>query len=327
MTSADQLVVLTPAPPDEKFWRKYSREFEFPISLLSSLFLMSLAFGLLALFLILAVGPPREKRLPPMMMVDGGTGDSGEGMINAGGGPGDDKKAEATTPTPELAQTPDATPTALPDLKQQPTEAPSVESNSESSTATPDSFARLEEALQARLKEDNGKNGVRGPGDGTNGTNKGESGTGADATRARSLRWSMKFITSSGRDYLDQLNAMGAVVMVGVPPDKKQLMIFRDLKNPRPGTMATESDLARFSGQVQFYDTKRDSARDVGAALGLDFVPDSFWAIFPRGIEDEMARLERQHQNLRPEQIVQTRFKVEVSNGKYKLSVFEQVRK
>lgn len=326
MTSADQLVVLTPAPPDEKFWRRYSREFEFPISLLSSLFLMSLAFGLLALFLILAVGPPREKRLPPMMMVDGGTGDFGEGTVNAGGAAGDERKADATTPTADLAEKVDANTTALPDVKVPPTTAPSVESNDDSSSATPNSFAKLEEALQAKLREGGGKGGAAGKGDGS-GDKPGESGTGADATRARSLRWSMKFITSSGRDYLDQLSAMGAVVMVGVPPDKKQLMIFRDLKNPRPGTMATESDLARFSGQVQFYDTKRDSARDVGAALGLDFVPDSFWAIFPRGIEEEMARLERQHQNLRPEQIVQTRFKVEISNGKYKLSVFEQVRK
>ena len=320
-------VLLEPVPPDETFWRKHSPQLEMPTSFLIATFLMTAMFGVLVLFMLYALGPGPEKMMPTMGLVDGGEDDAGIGSPGAAGGGLNDLENQAKTTTaetpPEIATVPDQSLPAVQDIKNSiniddPTApAPAI------APSKVDAYGALDEAIRKQMLA--GAAGPTGTGKpNAEGVGTGPGGVGADKTRARSLRWTMLFKTQSGRDYLDQLHALGAVVLVGVPPDRKEMYIFRDLKNPRPGTIATPADFAQFASQVQFNDAKSDAVRSVGQELRLDFAPDSFWAIFPKGIEEELARLEGAYQNRRAEDIEQTRFQVSVVGGRHKLVVADQ---
>ena len=65
-----------------------------------------------------------------------------------------------------------------------------------------------------------GNGGEGGPGAGT--------GTRADNTHARTMRWVIAFKTLGGRDYLDQLQGFGAKLIVPMA-DGKTMMLFRSL--------------------------------------------------------------------------------------------------
>ncbi|MGL6072648.1 MAG: hypothetical protein ACRC8S_00675 [Fimbriiglobus sp.] len=318
-------------PPEETVWRKYSSNLEFPISLLISTFLLTSMFAILVGLLFLALGSGPEKKLPPISFSEGDD-DTGQGSPGTGGNPNDALvKSESkpdTTGTesskedftlPEIQQIKDAI--ALDD----PTNEP-IAVAPENAKA----YQNLDEALRNKLLNIGGKKGAGNSaetGSGKEGSGTGPGGVGADRTRARSLRWVMLFKTNGGRDYLDQLNSLGAVVLVSLPSDKKSMYIFRDLRNPQPGTLVKEEELIQFSQQIQFCDDKPSSAKDVGRALNLNFVPDGFWAIFPKGIEEQLAKLERDYRNRRPEDIEQTKFQVSVIGGQYRLVVSEQTER
>jgi hypothetical protein len=89
----------------------------------------------------------------------------------------------------------------------------------------------------------------------------------------------------------------------------------------------TQDQLIRLSGQMQFADIKRESVRSVADALGLDFTPNSFWTFFPKGAEDELAKLEKGYNNRQPEDIAETRFRVEIIDGRYRFDVAAQTLK
>jgi hypothetical protein len=170
----------------------------------------------------------------------------------------------------------------------------------------------------------NPKGSGGGPGSGDGPKQDGNGGTGASSARQRSLRWILRFRTLDGRDYLQQLGAIGATILVPLPPENKQAYIFRDLKNPKSGEYVTEAEWKKLDNQVRFCDFKRDSVSGVAIALGLDFTPNSFWAFFPKGLEEELSRKEIAHANRRPEDIEETVFTVVIRGGVYTISVAEQ---
>src|SRR5207248_3032731 len=63
-----------------------------------------------------------------------------------------------------------------------------------------------------------GKGETKQPGNGPGGI--------ANDSRARSLRWVLRFSTTDGQDYLDQLAAMGAVILIPLPPENKECLFF-----------------------------------------------------------------------------------------------------
>ena len=61
--------------------------------------------------------------------------------------------------------------------------------------------------------------------------------------------------------------------------------------------------------------------------MKLNFTPKTFWAFFPRDIEDELAQKEQAYRGKKPCEIEETIFLVKVSNNKAEIAVMEQTLK
>ena len=314
-------------PPEATVWKKYSPNLEFPISLLVSTFFLTSMFALLVALLFLSLGSGPEKKVPPISLAENGDDDSGDGSVGAGGNLEEKLINPIVQPPSTSGDETIKNDFTIPEVRDVQNAIALEDPNAESVAVAPENaknLSRLEESLKTKLTGIGGPKGNPGAGKGDGQPGTGPGGTGASGTRARSLRWVMRFQTNGGRDYLDQLQALGAIVLVSVPPEKKQMYVFKDLRNPKPGIVATDAELGTYSQQIQFCDSKPKSGEEVGRALNLNFVPGEFWAIFPRGIEEELAKLEKSYRNRRPEDVEQTIFRVSVVGGQYKLVVSEQ---
>ena len=323
--SADPLAF---GPPEATVWKKYSPNLEFPISLMVATFFLTSMFAILVGLLFLSLGGGPEKKVPPISLADGGTDDAGEGSPGQGGNL--NETLEAPKPLNTSGDESIKNDFNIPEVKDIQKAIALEDPSAEAVAVAPENaknLKRLENSLRDKLTGIGGPKGNPGAGKGDGQPGVGPGGTGSDATRARSLRWVMRFQTSGGRDYLDQLQALGAIVLVAVPPEKKSMYVFKDLRNPVPGVVATDAELATYSQQIQFCDPKSKSGEEVGRALKLDFTPGEFWAIFPKGIEEELSKLEKGYRNRRSEDIEQTIFKVSVVGGQYKLVVSEQTNR
>jgi hypothetical protein len=120
---------------------------------------------------------------------------------------------------------------------------------------------------------------------------------------------------------------MGAILLIPLPPDNKDCLYVGDLKNPRAHRPATDDDLKRMANQIKFSDTRPDSVRGVCETVGAPNGVRSFWAFFPRGFEDELARKETGYRNRRAEDIDETVFRVIPRGGGYDIVVDDQTVK
>jgi hypothetical protein len=316
----------TLGPPESTFWQRYNQHLEFPTSLLISVLALSLGFMLIVLVVWAAMRPADTKPVP-IVLGEGGPDDFGAGSPDGKGG------ADNPTVVGDFAQ-----PTAadyekilpreqLPEVKNEIKDVLRIDDPT-SEVAISDekaaAFRSLDDELRNKLLGIGQNKGAKGPGKGSDGQGAGPGGDGVDSTRARSLRWVLRFRTTGGRDYLNQLMAMRAVVLVPVKDSNKQMYIFRDLANPRPGTVATDSDIAQLSRQIQFSDFRRDNVQGVAEALGLDYTPPVFWAFFPVELEADLSRKEKAYRNRQAESIEETVFQVVVRGGQYSIEVIEQ---
>ncbi len=318
--------VLDPAeqlePDAETFWKNYNSSYEFPTSIVTS-FLCHALIVLAMVLIVFAALSGTDSGAVPIRLVEGGWDDTGDGSAGSGGNPDPLARGESAPKPSDFAQLPNNLPEVREEVKKQILDLdPSAVGSIPDEKAA--ALAALDKALRDKLM---GERRGSGPGAGSGNTGQegtGPGGTGADSTRARSIRWVLRFRTRDGRDYLSQLKAMRATVMVPIPPENKQMYIFRDLDNPKPGTTATEADLAVAARQIQFSDFRRESVVGVGQALGLSFTPTVFMAFFPADLEKELARLEVAYRNRRPEDIEETVFMVTVRGGEPALVVVEQ---
>lgn len=324
----DGVSAADPTKPDPQFLELYSPNFEMPISWVSGVLVVALLFAAVVAIVALANQEADKTGVPIVLAPDGGEDDTGDGK--EGGGKETPAVADFNTPTSRediQAVVPDL---ALPDVKEKLTEkvrAEDPDAQVAFSDAKAAAYAGLGDDLQKKLLG-GGKPGTGGgPGSGDGPNKDGNGGKGASSSRQRSLRWVLQFRTFSGRDYLDQLAALNAEVAIPLPRDNNQLILYRNLKNPGKGEMMTQDQLVRLSGQIQFSDIRRESVRSVSEALGLEFVPSSFWAFLPRGIEEELSRLEKGYNNRQPEDIAETKFQVQIVGGRYKFIVSEQTLK
>src|SRR5947209_1541591 len=158
---------LPPGPPEEEFWDKYSKHLEFPLSAFAAIFLHVLVGALLIFILV------------PLVFVEpGGMDDEGLGSAGSGGDESDLKPTpdpfKQTDPTPMIPNIPDPIP--MPTTLTDPTAG-----------ALP--IPKSGEPPKVR-ERGAGKEQGRGFDDSKG---KGPGGSGADSTRARSLRWTMRF--------------------------------------------------------------------------------------------------------------------------------------
>ncbi|MGL4423528.1 MAG: hypothetical protein ACRCZF_22925, partial [Gemmataceae bacterium] len=267
----------------------------------------------------------KKKNPPPVPIITmDGEDDSGMGMAGSGGDPNPLAVGEAPKADIERLQLP----TPLENVKEDLNKKLQMEDPT-SALQIPDAAAAalgaLDQTLQEKIlgigqKKGNGPGA--GSGDGASGT--GNGGFGSDSTRARGLRWVLRFRTNSGKDYLAQMNALKAVVMIPVPPENKRMLVFKNLNNPGKGENANDADLGEVSNKIQFMDIRKASVEAIQEALRLDFTPSAVWAFFPKDMEEEMSRLEVSYQNKRSEDIKETVYQVIVVGGTARLNVISQ---
>jgi hypothetical protein len=315
-TEADDLVE---PPPEEEFWKKYNSHYECPIGFASSILALVIVVAVLVASL-LYIGSAHDTK-PVSITNLGGDDDAGVGSI---GGGGQENPIQTGEPTPADLARPEL-PQDLNQVKEELAEKLKIDPTD--NIPIPDNvaaaFGALDKELQDKLTgAQKGRPGGSGKGDDVGGT--GVGGTGADSTRARGLRWVLRFKTTSGRDYLAQLKAMKAIVMIPVPPDNKKMIIIRDPGNPRTDEYATDADIAAQGNKIQFQDVRKESNEAIAEALRLPRVPSAFWAFFPKGLEEEMSRMEVAYQNKRAEDIKETIFQVIVTGGEARLKVVAQ---
>ncbi|HEY2911252.1 MAG TPA: hypothetical protein VGI99_13460 [Gemmataceae bacterium] len=309
--------------PQEQFWIRYNKRLEFPLSATVAVFLHVLVAAALAVILFhFMSGSRRDTTLQLSLVEPMGLDDEGDG--SPGSGIDDPQLPAGDNPLRAKNSTPVA-----------PTDLPKVEADLRKIVDDPSGtmpiapanvrgYAKVDETLRKKLL-----GGAPGTGVGSGSGDSHQPGVGpggerASSTRARSLRWVLRFSTADGQDYVDQLAALDAVILIPLPPDNKECLFFPSLKRPRERRMATERDLQKLAGQVRFSDSRPQSVGSVCAALGVDARPSSFWAFFPARVEEELAKKEIGYRNRRPEEIAETIFRLTVRNGSATIVVVDQ---
>ncbi len=313
-------------PPEEEFWDRYNKRLEFPLSSVAAVLLHVGVAALLVFALVRLMDKDEDKSGVPVKLVNlAGLDDEGEGSSGSGGIDDPIVRTDNDPVRSAIDSLPD--PSKLPEIKEnlrQSIKYLDPTGNMPISDANAAAYQGLEESLRKKLLgARQGSGNEKGSGyDGSAG--KGPGGTGADSTLGRNMRWVLRFKVNGGRDYLDQLHAMGAKLLIPIPPENSKCIMIEDIRNPGNQRVATDGDLSAMAAQVKFSDTRPGVVREVAAALGLDFTPKTFWAFFPKNVEEELARKETQHRNRRADDIEETIFRVAVRGGAFEILVDEQ---
>jgi hypothetical protein len=335
----------TKAPPDERFWKKYSPHYELPISSATSVVLHALILALLVLGGLIAarLGLTRDNSLPPAESIvisgggghkDGvGTGDN-TGFVPKGKEAveptNDPPKVGATEPPPE--QLKDVKPDVsipLPDKTEQ-----AANRTVAASIAVMGNLSRVGKEAQAKLdgiiaagkgRGGAGKGGGLGKGDGPGvGDAAGPGNQRIEKRQKRQLRWTMQFSTQNGQDYLRQLHSLGAILAIPGPEGK--YVVIRNLLRRPPELL--DEDVAALN-RIYWVDDRPESVASLTRALSLSLQPNHFAAFFPESLEKELLDkeleyLRRRHRNRSEDDIKETRFQVLPRGGGYSPVVVSQ---
>ncbi len=324
-----------PAPPDERFWKRYSPHHEFPLSLSSSVFLHVIALVILIFggVLLAIIGlAPKEAIAVDTITIAGGGGNPdgygnqrGEGIISGPEAVEKDKPPEkiAKTVPNEKLQNPEDTPPPL-------VETPSkdntryVEKDAQAiGSAAANVQSKAKEKLAAHMAG-KGQGGVGSGGGKGSGTGTGEGGLEgpgkANITKRdkRRARWTMLFNVSGGggRDYVRQLNGLGAIL--AYPTAGDNYMVIRNLSE-RPVRPVAE-DIRQFN-MIWWQDDKPESVDSLARALGISPAPEYFVAFFPLALEQQLLDKELKAFRGKEEDIEETVFRVQPRGGGYEPEV------
>lgn len=149
----------------------------------------------------------------------------------------------------------------------------------------------------------------------------GDPGTGAKGRAARVARWILHFDTRSPKNYLEQIDGLGATV--AFPVEGGEFRYFEHCGSPNPSSKV--KDLAG-EGRLYWYDDNRASVAGVCQALGIP--PTGMMVCFlPKDLEEKMLRLELAYNNLEEDEIASTHFKAVRRGGRLDVVVISQVPK
>jgi hypothetical protein len=313
----EQLIVSRPSvPPEERFWRRYSPNHEFSLSTASSISVWSLA-GLLVLVLGHFSLTKRGGTAPvPIALAElegAADGLNGADMENPGEAPNRPKaEAIAKQTPPPISGVSEAT--RLKEVVPSPPELPPFDREGrpiDLQSASREAMAQLGELSQharAKLVSGGKPRGQGGPVIGKSGKPDGK----LNPTETRNLRWVMQFNTTDGRDYLNQLRSLGAILAYADAAGG--YCVLRDLKRtPARGEIEDLDAIER----IFWRDSKKESVAGLTKALGLEARPSEFIAFFPDSLEKELLEKELRFRNRREEQIRETRFRIELRGNRY----------
>jgi hypothetical protein len=331
-------------PPDERFWQRYSPHGELPLSGAGSLALHLLIFGLMLLsaWLAYAVFSHTTRSLPvEAVRLDlGGGGGNPHGVgddPNRGRQPqevGGDKPQEGAT-NPNPVDIPER-----PELAVQPATSTPIEFDrviQQIDTPSSRAMQRLAQAgKRPPLPDSPSKSGYGKGGTGEGGGSGDGKGTGTGSGRGeghgkltqrekRMLRWVMRFNTVNGRDYLAQLQGLGAILAIPTDDSLKNFKLIEDL-SARPAKLL-DGDPGQLH-RIYWGDDNPQSVRDVMAILGVQLQPKLFYAFMPEELEKKLFDLEKQWLNKRypgrgEDDIEETRFKINRTKKGYEPEVVD----
>jgi hypothetical protein len=315
-------------PPEEEFWDRYNKRLEFPLATVATVFAHVLIGTLLVFILLKMENTDDKSSVTEKFMAIGGLDDKGDGSEGSGGTEDPLVKSDANSfnkSTVESLANPDDLPKVTEDL-QKTIKYLDPTGNLPISASNAVAFNSLSESMKKKLlggRQGSGNEAGTGN-DGSKGG--GPGGTGANSTLGRNMRWTLRFKVSSGRDYLEQLKAMEAKVLVPMPGSNK-LILIENLANPSAQKAVNEDQLGPYADLLKFGDSRREAVTAVSQTLGLDFTPKTFFAMFSKNMESELADLEKRFRNRRAEDIEETVFRVIVRGGSYEVVVDEQKMK
>ena len=334
-------------PPEDCFWEKYSPHFEF-----SGASIVSVAFHatvLILLFLgffsflhgkrsepvaiepvVIAGGPGKQGNASGNFgsMAPGsplGTSDVSEEMFNHNLTPPsiDAKTVSQITPKP-------IQPVSLPldersdPFRTQPPAPPSVANLATLLKGAPDGKAKSNTGTPGKP----GQNGSGTPGNGVpGGKGYGNDGPGTgNATlstkQKRQLRWTTLFRTVSLRDYLQQLDMLGA--LVGVQYENREIRMLADIVH-RPARLDNNPPPR---DRIFWMDDKPQSVRALANELQLKAIPWRVIAFFPESLEKQLLDKELAYGKLygrnNEDQIQETIFRITFLGSEPRIEVVEQ---
>lgn len=311
--------------PEESFDEKYNKRLEFPLSLVSAILIHVLVGAVLVFVLFYLMGIGGDPSGVPVKLINlEGMDEAGAGAVGSGGTEEDPFfKADGN---PDMSAMSIADPARLPEIKvnmQQTFKDLGLPDNLPISDANAKAFDSLaKDVLKKLLAARPGAGSQNGSGS-NNSPGNGPDGIGADSTFAKNMRWVLRFKVKDGQDYLDQLKAMGAEILVPKPNSEKCILIA-DISKPNDQKTASDDDLKRLAKKIKFSDSRPEAVKSVCKTLGLDFSPKAFWAFFPSDVEDELSKKELNYRNRRSEDIEETIFRVAIKEGKYEIIIDEQ---
>lgn len=341
------------APPDERFWQRYSPHAEFPLSSAGSFVVHILLFGLLLLASFLGTLLFHTNRQVPIEAVQfSGGGGNPHGREQ---GPNTGEPVEANDQSKDKQATdtvpPDEVPPPKLDIKPEPTPKPDFKEEPGRRISREDAANTLQQLrMRAGKIRSPGSTSASSPGFGKGGPGQGggsgkgtgvgigdNTGPGAATPtqrEKRGLRWSMLFNTPDTANYVAQLRGLGAILAIPVREDAAngvlEYKIVRDL-SARPAKL-TDEDIGSILNErlVRWVDENPDSVRGVMSVLGLKLKPSHFLAFMPPELESKLLKLEIAHLHKRypsrhEDDIEWTKFRIKVlANGKYEPEVKEQ---
>ena len=308
-------------PPEEEFWERYNKRLEFPLSTVATVLLHVLVGTLIVLILLQMENQEDRSSVGVMAMDVGGLDDFGAG--SPGGGGREDPIIERLNEDPATAAIALlGNPEDLPQIKEKTVKLIDPTGKMPITAANAAAYDGLNEAIKNKLLGDQRGSGNT-PGKGIGPAGPGPGGSGADSTLGRNMRWTLRFRVNSGRDYLKQLETMGAKILIP-KPGTEQCVVIDDLSKPDSQRLIGTDDLGPYIGLLKFADSRAEAVGGVSQALGLDFRPKTFFAVFSKPFEEDLSRKEKAYQNKQPEQIEETIFTVRVSGGSFDVTVTDQ---
>jgi hypothetical protein len=326
-----------PAPPDERFWQRYSPHHEFPLSAVSSIFLHAVFFALVGLILAGIFMGGVQKSVPFDLISVAGAGGGGQPAgITDGQGAVIPKGPEAVQDHEKpLIPAPNQVPDKLKPAEAQlppvvPTDPNSPRSLIDANAVSNQNLSDVGQKANKRLQDIVAPKGKDGPGNGGgDGRGKGPgkgpgTGPGQGGIRnERQNRWVMVFNTHDGNDYARQLQGLGAIL--AVPENGDRYLVIRDLSK-RP--VQPKHEDVRELNRIYWKDDKANSVTSLSQALGIQPVPRYLVAFFPQKLEEKLREEEKKHYDGDEDTIQETHFDiVRKANGEYEPVCREVLRK
>lgn len=326
-----------PAEPQDAVIIKYTREREFPLSAIWSVFL----HGSILAIILFGLGaswfnrerPPVKIEIVDLVGAPGGGANGADEGARPGALTGPDQAAPIQdiqrVPLPNLGGVDPPKITSKPEqplITQEVDPRAATEQNVSKLPALPN----LSNMMRGLKGGDINNKGIagRGPGDGS-GTGPGKGpGHGVagrmDLTpsQKRQLRWTLLFRISSAANYLDQLRRMDAIL--GVQYDDQSIKLITNLEK-RPAKLEPGD---RVPNRIFWMDDNVESVRSIATELGIAKAPWRLIAFFPDKIENELLRKEKAYGKIygreTEDDIRETVFRVDDDYGQIRISVVRQ---